>query len=162
MERVAAVRKANPDATLVVFVTAGRALHVPKEIEEAADALFWTAHTGSFAGDAIADILAGIAEPTGRLSHGLPFADGITSGFDTRAARTDRRKLTALSPLQVRYSCTVSPLPSAASPWCCTNGCCSPETITSGAQHCVTGMSASNTRVRVACKSRADLSARSR
>jgi beta-glucosidase len=87
---VEAVRRANPDATLVVFVTAGRALHVPKEVEEAADALFWTAHTGSFAGDAIADILAGIADPTARLSHGLPFADGITSGFDTRAARTDR------------------------------------------------------------------------
>ena len=87
---VEAVRRANPEATLVVFVTAGRALHIPREIEEAADALLWTAHTGSFAGEAIADILAGIAEPSGRLSHGLPFADGITSGFDTRAVRTDR------------------------------------------------------------------------
>lgn len=87
---VQAVRRANPDATLVVFVTAGRALHIPQEIEDAADALFWTAHTGSFAGEAIADILAGVAEPSGRLSHGLPFADGITSGFDSRAARTDR------------------------------------------------------------------------
>ena len=82
---VEAVRRANPEATLVVFVTAGRALHIPREIEEAADALFWTAHTGSFAGEAIADILAGIADPTARLSHGLPIADGITSGFDTRA-----------------------------------------------------------------------------
>ncbi len=87
---VDAVRRANPGATLVVFVTAGRALHIPAEIEAAADALFWTAHTGSFAGAAIADILAGIADPSARLSHGLPFADGITSGFDTRAARTDR------------------------------------------------------------------------
>jgi beta-glucosidase len=87
---VEAVRKANPAATLVVFVTAGRALHIPREIEDAADALFWTAHTGSFAGDAIADILAGIADPTGRLSHGLPIADGITSGLDTRQARSDR------------------------------------------------------------------------
>lgn len=86
----AAVRRANPDATLVVFVTAGRALHVPSEIEEAADALFWTAHTGTFAGEAIADILAGHADPSGRLSHGLPIADGIASGFDSRAARTDR------------------------------------------------------------------------
>lgn len=87
---VEAVRRANPDATLVVFVTAGRALHVPREIEEAADALFWTAHTGSFAGEAIADILAGIASPSGRLSHGLPIADGITSGLDSRQARSDR------------------------------------------------------------------------
>ena len=85
-----AVRAANPDATLVVFVTAGRALHIPAEVEAAADALFWTAHTGTFAGEAIADILAGIAEPTARLSHGLPIADGITSGFDTRQARVDR------------------------------------------------------------------------
>ncbi len=84
------VRRANPRAKLVVFVTAGRALHIPREIEEAADALFWTAHVGSFAGDAIADILAGISNPTARLSHGLPIGDGITSGFDTRAARVDR------------------------------------------------------------------------
>jgi beta-glucosidase len=87
---VDAVRTANPDAKLVVFVTAGRALHIPGEIEAAADALFWTAQTGTFAGDAIADILAGVADPTGRLSHGLPMADGINSGFDTRVARTDR------------------------------------------------------------------------
>lgn len=87
---VAAVRAANPAAKLVIFVTAGRALHIPAEVKSAADALFWTAHTGSFAGEAIADILAGAAEPTGRLSHGLPFADGVNSGFDSREARTDR------------------------------------------------------------------------
>ena len=83
------VRRANPGAKLIVFVTAGRALHIPREVEEAADAIFWTAHLGSFAGDAIADILAGVASPTARLSHGLPIADGITSGFDT-AAGADR------------------------------------------------------------------------
>lgn len=87
---VAEVRRANPGAKLVVFVTAGRAIHIPREVEEAADAIFWTAHTGTFAGEAIADILAGAVNPTGRLSHGLPFADGITSGFDTRQARIDR------------------------------------------------------------------------
>ena len=32
----------------------------------------------------------GSPSPSGRLSHGLPIADGITSGFDTRQARTDR------------------------------------------------------------------------
>ena len=84
------VRRANPAAKLIVFVTAGRAIHIPTEVEEAADALFWTAHLGSFAGDAIADILAGVTNPTARLSHGLPMADGLTSGFDTRAARVDR------------------------------------------------------------------------
>ena len=84
------VRAANPQAKLVVFVTAGRALHIPSVVEESADALFWTAHLGSFAGDAIADILAGVASPTGRLSHGLPIADGITSGFNSRQARIDR------------------------------------------------------------------------
>lgn len=87
---IAALRAANPAARICAFVTAGRALHIPAEVEQAADALFWTAHTGTFAGEAIADILAGHAAPTGRLSHGLPFADGITSGFDSRAARTDR------------------------------------------------------------------------
>lgn len=83
-------RAANRRAKLIVFVTAGRALHIPPEIEQAADALFWTAHLGTYAGAAIADILAGITAPTARLSHGLPFADGITSGFDARQARLDR------------------------------------------------------------------------
>ena len=84
------VRRANRRAKLIVFVTAGRALHIPREVEENADAIFWTAHLGTFAGDAIADILAGVASPTARLSHGLPIADGITSGFDSRQARIDR------------------------------------------------------------------------
>jgi len=84
------VRRANPQAKLIVFVTAGRALHIPQEVEANADAIFWTAHLGSFAGDAIADVLAGVCNPTARLSHGLPIADGITSGFDTRQARVDR------------------------------------------------------------------------
>ncbi len=84
------VRAAAPAAKLVVFVTAGRALHIPRAVEEAADALFWTAHTGSFAGEVIAEILSGACNPSARLSHGLPIADGITSGFDTRQARTDR------------------------------------------------------------------------
>ena len=46
--------------------------------------------SGRFAGEAIADILAGVVSPTARLSHGLPIADGITSGFDSRQARIDR------------------------------------------------------------------------
>jgi beta-glucosidase len=84
------VRRANPAAKLVVFVTAGRALHIPREVEANADAIFWTAHLGTFAGDAIAEILAGLSAPTARLSHGLPIADGITSGLDTRLERVDR------------------------------------------------------------------------
>ncbi len=87
---VGLVRRANPAAKLIVFVTAGRALHIPEEIESAADAIFWAGQLGTFAGDAIADILTGACAPTGRLSHGLPIADGITSGFDTRQARLDR------------------------------------------------------------------------
>ncbi|HET9069459.1 MAG TPA: glycoside hydrolase family 3 C-terminal domain-containing protein, partial [Amaricoccus sp.] len=83
-------RRANPAAKLVVFVTAGRALHIPREVEANADAIFWTAHLGTFAGDAIAEILAGLSAPTARLSHGLPIADGITSGLDTRLERVDR------------------------------------------------------------------------
>src|SRR5690606_21316188 len=46
------VRRASPAAKLVVFVTAGRALHIPAEVEENADAIFWTAHLGTFAGEA--------------------------------------------------------------------------------------------------------------
>lgn len=83
-------RRANRNAKLIVFVTAGRALHIPREVEENADAIFWTAHLGTFAGDAIADVLAGVCGPTARLSHGLPIADGITSGFDTRQERVGR------------------------------------------------------------------------
>jgi beta-glucosidase len=84
------VRRANPGAKLIVFITAGRALHIPQEVEANADAIFWTAHLGTFAGDAIADILAGVCNPTARLAHGLPIADGITSGLDSRQARVDR------------------------------------------------------------------------
>ncbi|HYI04513.1 MAG TPA: glycoside hydrolase family 3 C-terminal domain-containing protein, partial [Reyranella sp.] len=96
------VRQANPGAKLIVFVTAGRALHIPREVEENADAIFWTAHVGTFAGDAIADILAGVASPTGRLSHGLPIADGITSGFDSRQARIDRPPVPVVPGSQAR------------------------------------------------------------
>src|SRR4029079_11173826 len=84
---VECVREANPAAKLVVFVTAGRALHIPAEIETNADAVFWAGQLGTFAGEAIADVLTGAYAPTGRLSHGLPIADGITSGFDSRQAR---------------------------------------------------------------------------
>jgi beta-glucosidase len=84
------VRRANAAAKLIVFVTAGRALHIPREVEENADAIFWTAQLGSFAGDAIADILAGAVSPTARLSHGLPIGDGITSGLDSRQERGGR------------------------------------------------------------------------
>lgn len=87
---VETVRASNPTATLIVFVTAGRALHIPREVEDAADAFFWTAHTGTFAGDAISRILSGDINPAARLSHGLPMADGITSGLDSRQARSDR------------------------------------------------------------------------
>ncbi len=86
---VARMRAANPAAKLIVFVTAGRALHIPREIEEAADALFWTMHLGNFAGDVIGEILAGLRAPTARLSHGLPIGDGVTS-WDSRAERGDR------------------------------------------------------------------------
>ena len=96
------VRRANPRAKLIVFVTAGRALHIPREVEENADAIFWTAHLGTFAGDAIADILAGVASPTARLSHGLPIADGITSGFDSRQARIDRPPVPVVPGSQAR------------------------------------------------------------
>ncbi len=96
------VRRANPDAKLIIFVTAGRALHIPAEVEAAADALFWTAHLGTFAGEAIADILAGVASPTARLSHGLPIADGITSGFDSRQARIDRPPVPVVAGSAVR------------------------------------------------------------
>ena len=86
----ARLRAANPAARLIVFVTAGRALHIPREIEAAADALFWTMHLGTFAGEAIGEILAGLRAPTARLSHGLPIGDGVVSGFDSRAERIDR------------------------------------------------------------------------
>ncbi len=84
------VRKANPTAKLIVVITAGRALHIPNEVEAAADAIVWAGQLGTFAGEAIADVLSGACEPAGRLSHGLPIGDGITSGFDSRQARIDR------------------------------------------------------------------------
>jgi hypothetical protein len=79
----------------------------------------------------------------------------------SRAAFTDDIRLTGECRLQVSSSCTRSPSPADSGPKRSTNEGYSPDTITSGCQHCVTGKSASNTRVRVACNRRAVDSARS-
>lgn len=55
---------------LVVIAMAGRPLALTGV--EGADALIWTGHPGSEGGNAIADVLFGEREPSGRLSMALP------------------------------------------------------------------------------------------
>ena len=87
---VEALRKAAPKAKIIALVTAGRALHIPEAIEKCADAVFWVPQLGTFAGLAIADVLSGKANPSGRLACSLPCHDRLTSGFSYRERRNGR------------------------------------------------------------------------
>lgn len=60
---------------LIVVVMAGRPLAIP-ELAELADALLYVWHPGSMAGPAIADVLFGRVEATGRLPVTLPRSVG--------------------------------------------------------------------------------------
>src|SRR5690625_2949611 len=69
---VRAVREATPAAVpLIVVVVAGRP-HVLTEVVEHSQATIWAGYPGPFGGEAIADLLLGVTEPTGRLPMTLP------------------------------------------------------------------------------------------
>jgi beta-glucosidase len=87
---VAALRRAGKP--VIAIVAAGRALPVSRlagllpERFGAADVLFFTSQLGIEAGNAIADVLAGVHPPSGRLSVSLPCESGIV-----RASFRERR-----------------------------------------------------------------------
>lgn len=69
-DAIASLAKAR-GKPLVLVATAGRPLAL--EYEEArVDALIWTGHLGQEAGNGLADVLFGAANPSGRLSQALP------------------------------------------------------------------------------------------
>ncbi len=84
------VRRANRQAKLIVFITAGRALHIPREVEENADAIFWTAHLGTFAGmPSPPSSPESAARPRGSRTD-CRLATGSPPGSTLRQARVDR------------------------------------------------------------------------
>ncbi len=78
------------DAVIHVCITAGRPLAIPAVLEQCADSIFWVPQLGSFAGEAIANILSGKANPSGRLACSLPCHESVTSGFSHRESRKGR------------------------------------------------------------------------
>ena len=87
---VRGLREANPQAKIIVLLTAGRQLEVPDIVQECADAIFWAPQLGSFAGTALANVLSGRVNPSGRLAYSLPRDEHLTTGFSHRERRVGR------------------------------------------------------------------------
>jgi beta-glucosidase len=66
----------RPGTPLIVVVVAGRP-HVITSVTDRADAMLWAGYPGSGGAEAIADVLVGRAEPTGRLPFTLPAHPGV-------------------------------------------------------------------------------------
>jgi beta-glucosidase-like glycosyl hydrolase len=70
VEAVEAIRGAT-DAVMIATITAGRPLNAPQRIQAATQALIWLGQLGTFAGDALAAVLAGHENFAGRLAYPL-------------------------------------------------------------------------------------------
>jgi beta-glucosidase len=84
------LRKANAQARIIVLLTAGRQLKVPDAVQDCADAILWVPQLGSFAGTALANVLSGRVNPSGRLAYALPRDEHLASGFSHREKRLGR------------------------------------------------------------------------
>ena len=82
--------KSATDAVIHVIITSGRPLAIPNELARCADSILWVPQLGSFAGEAIANVLSGKTNPSGRLAYSLPCHEGVTSGFSHREPRKGR------------------------------------------------------------------------
>lgn len=88
VEFVKQLREATA-AKIIVLVTAGRQLAIPPALRHA-DALIWAPQLGTFAGEAIANVLSGRKNFSGRLAYSLPCHESVTSGFSHREMRIGR------------------------------------------------------------------------
>lgn len=90
VELVRDLRAANAEAKIIVLLTAGRQLKVPDAVQANADAALWVPQLGSFAGTALANVLSGRVNPSGRLAYSLPRDEHLTGGFSHREKRWGR------------------------------------------------------------------------
>lgn len=69
---IRAIRTATPpNVPVITVIVAGRP-HVLTQVVDHSQAVIWAGYPGPFGGEAIADLLLGAAEPTGRLPMTLP------------------------------------------------------------------------------------------
>ncbi|MDZ7772362.1 MAG: glycoside hydrolase family 3 N-terminal domain-containing protein [Balneolaceae bacterium] len=80
VEWVRALREGY-DGPLVVVVTGGSPRAIP-EIHEMADAVIWAGYPGEAGGEALADLLFGRANPSGRLPVTVPYRTADLPPFD--------------------------------------------------------------------------------
>lgn len=69
---IRAIRAATPAGVPVIAVVVAGRPHVLTQVVEHSCAVIWAGYPGPFGGEAIADLLLGAAEPTGRLPMTLP------------------------------------------------------------------------------------------
>lgn len=69
---VRTIREAVPAGVPVIAVVVAGRPHILTEVVAQSQAVLWAGYPGPFGGEAIADILLGAAEPTGRLPMTLP------------------------------------------------------------------------------------------
>ena len=77
-------------AGIIVLITAGRQLKIPDAVQRCAQAVFWVPQLGTFAGTAVANVLSGKKNPSGRLAYALPCHEAVISGFSHRERRIGR------------------------------------------------------------------------
>jgi beta-glucosidase len=77
-------------AEIIVLITAGRQLKIPDAVQRCAQAVFWVPQLGTFAGTAVANVLSGEKNPSGRLAYSLPCHEAVTAGFSHRERRISR------------------------------------------------------------------------
>jgi beta-glucosidase len=91
-ELVQRLREAT-GAHLIVSITAGRPLKIPDVVLQCADAILWVPQLGTHAGTALANVLSGKKNFSGRLAHALPYHEAVTCGFSHRERRIGRPSL---------------------------------------------------------------------
>src|SRR5439155_469016 len=102
VELVQRLREAT-GVNMIVSITAGRPLKIPDVVLQCADAILWVPQLGTHAGTALATVLSGQKNFSGRLAHALPCHEAVTSGFSHRERRMGRPS-TPCNPQTLEYN----------------------------------------------------------